>query len=685
MSSDTLAVRNNDSGLFGYLCLFTLFFVLIEISFAIQGDKVYLGDFSYISDHLSIPPVILAGVFFFLFAQALVHLGFTTGVWAVVRLVGAGCKLSWQQTQKLGFMLWFGSLVTVLLANQHYFPNSKFADLTQLILPGKMATGLFYLSGSALLVIVMLAVFFLLLRMAQRNKSILVLTLITGVCLLKMTPAPHMSVSGATQTQPNIILIGVDSLRPDFLHQGLTPRLDSFLNAASIADFTLTPIARTFPAWVSLLSGRYPKLTGMRFDLGLQTQLDGRQMLPEILRQHGYHTLYAIDETRFSNIGKNFGFDEIVTPPMGLNDFLLGTFNDFPLSNLLVNTGLGKWLFPYSYANRPAFITYQPNSFLKLLKGHLATAQSKPLFLAVHFCLPHSPYFWSAYSPAHSTEVLAHYRAAIQRADRQVNDFLTLLTQMGLMEHSIVVLMSDHGEALELDGDRVTAAAKFIPGQGGSATVIPRFYPASFDTEAVNQSAGHGTDVMSLSQYHAVMAFRFYGAGRHGRGTIPGLTSLLDIKPTLLAFLKIAPAGDSGNSLLAYIDGKQLALTPTDFFTESDFSPQAMRTVHPELKKVLEQGLDFFQVDPVTTQLTVKAEMGPIIIASKQYADIYGDWMLALYPQHAGIDEPILINLKTGWWTNDLRTGFAKQSPASHMLYALRKFYGQDIGLVMNS
>jgi hypothetical protein len=122
----------------------------------------------------------------------------------------------------------------------------------------------------------------------------------------------------------------------------------------------------------------------------------------------------------------------------------------------------------------------------------------------------------------------------------------------------------------------------------------------------------------------------------------------------------------------------------SDFFIESDFSPVSIRTVHPELRKVMLDGLDFFQIDPVTTHLTVKKEMGELIISSKQYADIYGEWVLALYPQQLGNMMPILVNLQTGRWTNDLHTKFAQQSPATHMLQAMQKFYGDSISKIVN-
>jgi len=475
----------------------------------------------------------------------------------------------------------------------------------------------------------------------------------------------------------------MDALRPDFLSYFgsdlKTRHFDNFLNQSTVFAETITPIARTFPAWVSIFTGNYPKENQVRFDLEDQTNLHLANSLPAILQQQGYETIYAMDETRFSNVDKNFGFDKIITPPVGIDDFFLGTFNDFPLSNLVINTVIGKWLFPYSYANRPAYVSYDPNSFLKMMRPALAQAHQKPLFLAVHFCLPHMPYFWKSFSYVNTNTPVLQYDAAIKRADRLFADFLTMLSNEGFLKHSIVVLLSDHGEALELRGDRITYHDRYIPGANNPVGNIPKFYPPNFAEEKVNQSAGHGTDVLGMSQYHSVLAFRLYGLAENQKTAVAGITSLMDIKPTILSLLNIPYAKVSGHSLKESILGKSAELARNeDYFIESDFSPASIRTVHPETREVLFEGIRYFQIDPVTTRLTVKKSMAELIISSKQYADIYQNWILALYPQQHNHVIPILVNLQTGQWTDDLATPFAKSSPAQHMLAALQTFYGQS-------
>lgn len=671
-----------NQGLFGYLLLLTIFFMLLEVSVLIQGSNIYLGEYKFIADHLTLPVKILPGIFYYVFVQFALHFFFTVIIWGITRFIGHIFKLSWHTIFKLGFVLWIFGIITLLLANGYSFPNSKFADLI-LISPNIVKILLLISMFIWSVVLLITCVSFI-----SLNPNIALAIVGISLTWLLGHQTQKSVVDAATKTKPNIILIGIDSLRPDFLgffgYEKVTPNLDKFLNNATVFSDAFSPLARTFPAWVSILSGEYPKKSGVRFNLPASITFNLQNTLPNILRQAGYQTLFATDETRFSNIDQRFGFDKVMTPPVGVNDFLLGNLNDFPMANLLVNTPIGQYLFPNSYGNRPAFITYDPNSFIQFLKPTLSAARQKPLFLAVHFCLPHYPYFWGRFSA--DDKSIRNYQASIERVDQQFNDFFTLLKQDKLLEHSIVIVLSDHGEAIELPGDRVTNQDLYIPNRGNSKGTIPHFYPPAAENEAVDKTTGHGTDVLGLTQYHVVLAMRTFGLEKNKSGIVPGRVSLLDIKPTILDFLNSKKiASDDGSSLKNAVYNNAVNTNPnTHFFIESDFSPQAVRSVHPETSKLLFEGIDYFQIDPITARISVKESMAKLIISSKQYADIYNGWILALYPQQGEKMMPILVNLTTGEWTNDLRIPFAKHSPADSMLLALKNFYKEDLTFILN-
>lgn len=675
-----------ESGLFNYLLILTSLFILVEISSFIQSSELYLGEFKLVADRLKVPGSIAPGIVYFFLVQLTLHLFFVFFVWSLARLMGIALHCSWKMTEKIGFYLWVLSLSIVLLANQIYYPNSKFAYLMNVLINTWLAKFLFIIAMLMMGMAFLVACWGLLKKAPKFTMGIIGLLVVA--IFLQYRPVPSVVKDAATAARPNIILIGIDSLRPDFLgyfgYEKITPHLDAFLDQSAVFSDALTPIARTFPSWVSILTGEYPKHNGVRFNLAQMNNFKWQRTLPTQLHREGYETIFATDETRFSNIDERFGFDKIVTPPIGFNDFVLGAMNDFPIANLFVNTSIGKYLLPYSYGNRPAYKTYNPDTFLDLLAPTLAQPRTKPLFLIVHFCLPHYPYIWGEQKLA--VKSLQNYQASVQRMDKLFNDFLALLQQNKLLEQSMVVVLSDHGEAIELPGDRVTAADLFVPGNDNKNHILPHFYPKSFDYEEINQSAGHGTDILGLSQYHSVLAFRFYGDEKNQNRSIPGRVSLLDIKPTVLAKLHLPPdQNDDGYALLNSILGQgSVARSKQDFFMETDFSPQSIRSVHPEARDLLFEGIDFFQVDPITTRITVKKTMAKLIITSKQYANLSGDWILALYPQSLTTMTPILVNLATGEWTNDLRTPFAKQSPASRMLKALKEFYGADVTSVQN-
>ncbi len=144
-----------------------------------------------------------------------------------------------------------------------------------------------------------------------------------------------------------------------------------------------------------------------------------------------------------------------------------------------------------------------------------------------------------------------------------------------------------------------------------------------------------------------MLAFKNIWLVSNAQRNISGLVSLIDIKPTIIELLNIP--SPNGFSLLANITGKQHKVpTRTDFFMETDFSPEAIRSVHPETRQVLFQGIEYFEINPQNARILVRNDMLRLIVSSKQYANRRGNWILALYPQPKKGMIPILVNLKTG-------------------------------------
>ena len=169
----------------------------------------------------------------------------------------------------------------------------------------------------------------------------------------------------------------------------------------------------------------------------------------------------------------------------------MSLFADTPLSNSVMNSRLGSWMFPFIHANRGAAATYDPDTFVDRVEREVDFGN--PLFFATHLTLSHWPYNWAGSPlPGPKTDAVwpDYYVNVINRVDQQFADLMEILRERGVLENAIVVLYSDHGEsfgksheALVPDGDPLIRIA------GCRSAVGPRQHRAHFSS--VQGRAGH--------------------------------------------------------------------------------------------------------------------------------------------------------------------------------------------------
>lgn len=528
-------------------------------------------------------------------------------------------------SQRAWILLWsFATTAWVLIANATWFPasslGSPYADLAAASWQGVDMLGI---ATVALLTTVTATTLRALTRIEFRSIALPLrktapvaglLLAVSSVALLR-----PVTESQAAPQQPNVILIGLDSLRFDAVQHGRTPAISRFLEESTLFSDATTPLARTFPAWVSLLSGRHPHTTGATTNLLPRELIHTGQTLPQLLKTAGYRSLYAIDEVRFSNLDTSYGFDRMIAPRIGASDFVLGFFADTPLSNVLVNTRLGSVLFPYAYANRAAFLTYDPDTFVHRVASELQGDQ--PLFLATHFTLGHWPYVWAGTEGPRSSNFAEAYAAAIIRLDQQFANFMAELEQRGLLQNAIVVVLSDHGESVGPEHDEVSAS-----------------FPADVALDT-SQVLGHGTSVFAAEQYHVVLGMRSFGqtplTGMLRKATIAAPVSLEDVTPTLADALALrADSPFDGFSLLPLL---QAAPPHADRFasrvrfTETEFNPAGI-SLGAASTSALRTAASYYQVDPITDRVTIRPEDVQLVVSKRQYAAFRNGKMLAAFP-----------------------------------------------------
>jgi hypothetical protein len=363
-----------------------------------------------------------------------------------------------------------------------------------------------------------------------------------------------------------------------------------------------------------------------------------------MLSRHGYSTIYATDEVRFSNIDQSYGFDTVITPPIGAADFLIGRIADLPLSNVVANSPLGAVMLDYLHANRAVASLYRPDSFIARLEAEIRG--DGPIFAAIHLTAAHWPYVHAESSADLSEQTAAGlesvYLHGLRTADRMFGNVVNLLRDKGLLDNAIVVVLSDHGEALMLAEDSLTS--KDVDGRIMGLQAPPRVL-----------NWGHGQSVLSPVQYQVLLGFARFGetASVVGNGRDLGVpASLEDIVPTVLGLLKLPAPEVDGISLVSALAAvskdNPRAREDRIRFTETDIRVAPSATGSLEEDHAAEQALQLFAVDDSSGWLHLRETMIPTLMLFKERAALDATRVLAALPVAPGRHEYLLIDRRSG-------------------------------------
>ncbi len=197
-----------------------------------------------------------------------------------------------------------------------------------------------------------------------------------------------------------------------------------------------------------------------------------------------------------------------------------------------------------------------------------------------------------------------------------------LLAEKGVLDDAIVVVLSDHGEALGGERDSM------VRGTGSSREIWDSLW-------------GHGTSVLSPSQYEVLFAMRAFGDAR-----LPGPdqdnawpVTLEDLRPTLEELATgTAPVGTDGLSLVPYMSEPTLAssLASRVRFTETDFNTPRTLAGRYEVTGIVEEAAIFYEIDRDSGWVQFRASRLPELLSAKQRAAISPESLLAAVPGSAG-------------------------------------------------
>jgi len=256
--------------------------------------------------------------------------------------------------------------------------------------------------------------------------------------------------------KPNILFIGIDSLRADRLscygyHRLTTPHIDLFAQGGTLFERTYSPFIPTTSGYGSMLTGMdviSTQMVALRHQGPLRSEV---QTLPEILRDQGYHTTCV----GFTGNAAARGFDKYIDFP-GWGSWNEGRSPKAQNLNAVTIPELKRLA-----KKRAPFLL-----FLRHMDPHAPYLPPEPferMFYHGNECDPENhtmdpvmsfkPFrdFFASWMPPGITDkdyVIAQYDGAVAYMDACLQTIFTALEDLDLVDNTIVVLNSDHGETL---------------------------------------------------------------------------------------------------------------------------------------------------------------------------------------------------------------------------------------------
>lgn len=367
------------------------------------------------------------------------------------------------------------------------------------------------------------------------------------------SPAPKM----------DVVVLVLDQLRADQLHcfgnpRDTSPNIDRLAERGVRFSHFFTVASWTSPSFGSLHTSLYPSRHGVTLFWRPGMPLIDKEtpMLAPDFKYHGYFTTAFVNNGLAGRELTGRGFDEYYQAQGSAQDV-----------NITQRVGMGSDLTAPETTRR----------VFSWLDQH----KSQPFFLYVHFIEPHSPYdpppeddifksdaypylFDTGYDIAHAPlkrlammgdqkaieRLYQLYDGKIHFVDRYVGRILDRLQQLGLADHTLVVLTSDHGELLYSH---------------------PRDF-LTFDHRSLYDTDLHIP--LIIAGPHVP----------HGR-VINALASNIDTAPTILDLAGLPPLSDAeGRSLVPLIDGAKQSLFNYVYAEEDEAIPlRSVRSLHYKL------------------------------------------------------------------------------------------------------
>ena len=362
----------------------------------------------------------------------------------------------------------------------------------------------------------------------QRKRLYPILASLLVLTLACSKPGPPSGVGEERPELPDVVVIGIDTLRADYLSSygfphPISPRIDQLASEGTLFTDAVTTSPWTLPSFASLLSGQYPSAHGAGLRTGPQRAGGeppksplrvGAEVLPDILRSYaGFDSAVFFDNPYLGEQwGLARGFDSVQRSSGGGEESI-----DRAL----------RWI--DRHRDRRTFV------LLHLMEPHLPYEPPEPFRSRVQEWLSSGDADdGPAKGPQRGRKIRALYAGEVAYTDHLVGTFVDGLAKRGLLDHTLLILMSDHGEEFYEHTD-----------------IEKKYYNDPREIWGI----GHGHSQFQ-EMLHIPLIIRYPGQVPAGR-RIDSLVQLNDLAPSVLEWLHLpVPQTMSGISLLPALHGE---------------------------------------------------------------------------------------------------------------------------------
>ncbi len=256
--------------------------------------------------------------------------------------------------------------------------------------------------------------------------------------------------------KPNLLLIGIDSLRAD--HMSLygykrltTPHIDNLCRRGAVFSSAFSPHIPTTPGYTSMFTGMDAfgmNVVALRHEGGLDPKL---ATLAEILGGEGYQTTCV----GFSGNPASRGFQKYLDFE-GWGSWEQGrspkaeNLNAVAIPELKDMAAANKPFFLFLRHMDPHSPYLPPRPFERIFYGGNEFDPSNKSLEPVYKFKPFCDYFKSWFPPGCTDKeyIIAQYDGALAYMDACIANIFATMDALELWEDTLVVITSDHGETL---------------------------------------------------------------------------------------------------------------------------------------------------------------------------------------------------------------------------------------------